>query len=222
MLTKDLILSETYLRCFEDLPDHVLWTADQIDTSLRQALQSCPLDGEVWLFGYGSLIWNPTFDVQAREVATLHGWHRSFCLRTVAGRASPQTPGRMLSLESGGSTLGVALQVPADALYDQLKAVWLREMVTGAYIPTWAPITLADGQRTWALAFVANTAHPFHDADSAVGTIAPFVASATGPFGTNADYVFRLRAALLEVSVSDQYIDDLAREVERLAAARPL
>jgi glutathione-specific gamma-glutamylcyclotransferase len=112
MITRKSIQSGIYLQSFASCPGEVLWTQEKIDVSLSETLQSRPADGEIWLFGYGSLIWNPLFEYDAREVATLHGWHRSFCLRAIAGRGSPDAPGRMLSLEPGGFTRGVALRLP--------------------------------------------------------------------------------------------------------------
>lgn len=87
---------------------------------------------------YGSLIWNPTMKFAERRKATLHGWHRSFCLHLIAGRATLEHPGRMLSLEPDGCVEGIAFRLPEDSGDQELAAIWLQEMITGAYNPPMA------------------------------------------------------------------------------------
>jgi glutathione-specific gamma-glutamylcyclotransferase len=215
MLTRQAICSGAYLDSFESLP--ALWTMEQIECSLAQTMTLRPMDAaDVWIFAYGSLMWNPMLQFECRTVATLHDWHRSFCLHMVAGRATPDRPGRMLALEPGGHTHGVALRLCPRTQNEDLRVVWIREMILGSYRPTWAPVTLDDGTETHAIAFVADETREQFAPDSAIATIAPLIASAVGKLGTNAEYVFRLRAALHECRVHDPYIEMLASEVERL------
>ena len=218
MLSRKLILSGAYLQAFANVPSDILWTLEKIDASRAKTMESRPMDGDVWLFGYGSLIWNPLFEYEAKEVAMLHGWHRSFCLRTIAGRGCEETPGRMLSLEPGGFASGVALRLPKDKVDEELRIIWIREMVTGAYTPTWADVTLPDGRQITALAFVADPSHPYYESNSDVPHIARFIAAASGPMGTNADYVQKLQSALVDCNVKDSYIENLAAELTRLSA----
>ncbi|WP_420992173.1 gamma-glutamylcyclotransferase [Cupriavidus sp. 30B13] len=216
MFTRETINSGAYLGSF-DLPKDVVWTQGQIDASLAETMRARPAGGEVWVFAYGSLMWNPLLNFDRREIATLHGWRRSFCLRMIAGRGSPEVPGRMLALEAGGSTHGVALRLAAGTLEDELRVLWIREMVTGSYLPTWAPLTLADGTETAAIAFVANTARPQYERDSSVATVASIIAAASGSFGSNADYVLALECALSECALADEYIEALAAALRRRA-----
>lgn len=214
MVTRQIIDSGAYLQHFESLPD--LWTLEQIDASLEETLRARPADAtSIWIFAYGSLIWNPMIEFDQRMVATLHGWQRSFCLQMTVGRASPERPGRMLALRSGGHTGGIALRLHDAASSDELRAIWIREMVLGSYRPTWAPITLEDGSETHAIAFVADESREQFQRDSSVHTVAPLIGWATGPFGTNAEYLFKLRDALAECGVSDPYVDAIVREIDR-------
>jgi cation transport protein ChaC len=219
MLNRTAINSGAYLESFESLPKEILWTREQIDRSLEATLAQRPDIGDAWVFAYGSLMWNPIAHVEQRIAATLHGWHRSFCMRAIAGRGTPERPGRMLSLEPGGSTQGVALRLAHATLEDELRIIWIREMVTGAYLPTWAPVSLADGTETHAIAFVADPAHSQHECDATAYTIAPLMHSASGHFGTNADYVFTLQKTLADCGFTDPYIEELAGELIRLRAA---
>jgi cation transport protein ChaC len=215
MLTRQAIDSGEYLDHFESLPN--LWSTDRIERSLAETMQSKPAQtGEVWIFAYGSLMWNPMVHFDQREIATLHGWHRSFCLRMEVGRGSPEMPGRMLALEAGGHADGVALKLASPMLAEELRLVWIREMVLGSYRPMWVPVTLADGVKTHAIAFVADTGVEQFAIDSSVSTVAPLIASAAGRFGSNADYLFKLHAALHDCRLHDPYIDALAGEVQRL------
>jgi cation transport protein ChaC len=218
MLNRNAIRSGAYLESFDSLPSEMLWTQARIDASLAQTLRQRPHRGEVWVFAYGSLMWNPISEFDSRRIATLHGWHRSFCIRMIAGRGTPEQPGRMLSLEAGGSTQGVALRLAGPALEEELRILWIREMVTGAYRPTWAALTLDDGTQLSAIAFVAEPDGAQYESDARVSAIAPAMSVATGLFGTNAEYVFKLESALADCGLNDPYIDELAAELTRIAS----
>ena len=216
MLTREAVSSGEYFEHFEALPN--LWTRERIRSSLTETLQARPVDAvDTWIFAYGSLMWNPMVEFEKRQTATLHGWHRSFCLRMVAGRGSPEAPGRMLALRPGGHTNGVALKLPVATLDDELQLIWIREMVLGSYRPTWASITLDDGTETHALVFVADKNREQFEPDSCVATVAPLIATASGKFGSNTEYLLKLREALIEVGLQDSYIEELASEIERLS-----
>ena len=216
MLTREAINSGAYLEHFESLPN--LWTRERIQSSLTQTMEARPADAaDTWIFAYGSLMWNPMVEFEKRQTAILHGWHRSFCLRMVAGRGSPENPGRMLALRPGGHTNGVALKLPDALLDDELRLIWIREMVLGSYRPTWASITLADGAETHALAFVADESREQFEPDSCVATVAPLIGTAAGKFGSNSEYLLKLREALFECGLRDSYIEELASEIERLS-----
>lgn len=220
MLSRESISSGAYLDSFDTLPKELLWSAERIESSLAETLLKRPDSGDIWIFGCGSLIWNPLLDFDRQENVTLHGWHRSFCLRIIAGRGSEQTPGRMLALEPGGSTEGVAFRLSAANLHEELRMVWIREMVAGSYCPTWAPVTLADGSNVNAIIFAAEPTRQQYESDSSVATIAPLINIASGLYGSNAEYVFKLESALADKELKDDYVAALASELKRLSASR--
>jgi cation transport protein ChaC len=193
-------------------------TDAQVAQSLASLLAQRP-PGPAWVFGYGSLIWNPLLAHDAECNAMLHGWQRSFCLRSISGRGTPEQPGRMLSLAPGGSTQGLALRLPADRVQHELGLLWQREMLMGSYLPAWLPVRLADGRVVQAITFVANPRHPQHCADACVQTVAATVARARGVFGPNIDYVLSLHRALAARGLADAHVDAI---VAALAAAGPL
>lgn len=216
MLTRQVLDSGAYLEHFECSPN--LWTRERIEQSLAQTLDARPPGNEtgVWVFAYGSLMWNPMMEIETCQIATLHEWHRSFCLRMIVGRGSAERPGRMLALEPGGHTSGIALKLSPASMDEDLRSMWIREMVLGSYTPTWAPVTLLDGTETHAIAFVADMSRDQFQPDSSVATAAPLMATAEGKFGSNADYLFRLHAALGERALQDPYIDELSEAVARI------
>lgn len=220
MLTKQAIDSGAYVENFRAMPG--FWSPEQIERSLEDTLGSKP-DGEpgVWIFAYGSLMWNPMMSFDKRTVATLHDWHRSFCLQMVIGRGSAESPGRMLALEAGGHTNGVALRLPEETLREDLKVLWIREMVLGSYRPTWARVTLDGGAQSHAIAFVVNETSVQYQTDSGVATITPLIASASGAIGSNAEYVFRLKDALSRCALADDYVEALAAELLRFRIQEP-
>lgn len=224
MLTRESLQSGLYLETLE-IPLEYRWTQRRIDESLARTIAARPAalsdasDGHdaLWIFAYGSLLWNPLLDFDRRELATLHGWHRSFCLRTLAGRGSTERPGRMLGLEPGGNTQGAVLRLAGDRRDNELRVVWTREMIAGTYRPIWTGITLADGTDAHAIAFVADASHPLYERDASVATAAPIIARATGSLGSNAEYLFRLEAALSAGGMRDAYIESLAATLRRPA-----
>src|SRR5262249_7434624 len=149
----------------------------------------CHREGsDTWLFGYGSLIWNPCFEYAERRIAKVVGWHRRFCLWTQLGRGSAKRPGLMLGLERGGSCRGVAFRVSAPMVEAELDIVWRREMVTDAYVPTWVNTATAEG-RVRAVAFTINRRHPRYSGLLSERQIVEAIALAEGRLGTNRDYL---------------------------------
>lgn len=217
-LNRDSLSSGKYLMSFKNTPGMDWWSEERIIASMRATLALRPKDEPIWLFAYGSLIWNPQFEFVESSPAVLDGWRRSFCMRLVAGRGSIEQPGRMLSLAPGGQTQGLALRLAEDTLEQELLMVWLREMVGGAYQPDWAKLSLADGRTACGIIFRADPQGVMHEDDDRIETICPLINTAHGILGSNRDYVIQLDAALEEYGFKDDYIHDLA---ERLAQTPP-
>ena len=217
MLTRKLIESGAYLDHFRGLDPAICWNDERQARSIAETLASAPSqEAGIWIFGYGSLIWNPMLRFDERRWATLPGWRRSFCLGMVAGRGSPEQPGRMLAVQPGGSIRGVALRLPDAKVHDELRLLWRREMPTGAYVPTWGTAVLDDGRQVVSLVFAANADHPMHAVDTSITTVAPLVAAASGPYGSNAEYVIRLDDELVAARATDAYVHSLASAVKAL------
>ncbi|WP_329752808.1 gamma-glutamylcyclotransferase [Stenotrophomonas maltophilia] len=214
-LNRDDLSSGSYLDSFSGLPDGVCLSAEQLEESLDLMLAGRPLpDQGVWVFAYGSLIWNPTMEFTDRQQATLDGWERSFCLHLIAGRATVGRPGRMLSLEKGRAVEGVAYFLSGECARQDLLAIWTREMVLGAYLPLWLDVTLEDGRVVSALAFTANHDDAHWRDGSALSCVARAISCAEGPYGTNADYVRQLQRSLQHEGLTDSYVEQVFNALE--------
>jgi cation transport protein ChaC len=216
VLTRDFLLKADCKTAFGTIEETLLLSPEQRRASLQCTLSRRPDNSPVWIFGYGSLMWNPIFDAEEVRPATLQGWHRAFCLRLTAGRGTAAQPGRMLALKEGGSTTGLAFRLPEEKLEEELELLWKREMITGCYVPTWCELTLSDGSAVTALVFVMDAAHPLFEADTRYQVIAPLIARARGPLGTNAQYLFALEQELQKHDMQDECLRGLVEHVRRL------
>lgn len=216
MLTRDFLLKADCKTAFGDIEASLLWSAEQRAASLAAALACRPDHSPVWIFGYGSLMWNPVFEADEIAAGTLLGWHRAFCLRLTAGRGTASKPGRMLALKEGGQTTGLAFCLPEHRLQEELELLWKREMITGCYLPTWCDLALDDGRTVTALVFVMDPRHALYEADSCPKTIAPLIAQAQGPLGTNAQYLFSLEQELKRRGMYDDCLTELVERVRDL------
>ncbi|HDR9224215.1 TPA: gamma-glutamylcyclotransferase [Burkholderia vietnamiensis] len=214
MLDRDTLKSGAFLTSFREAPGIEWWTEERIEASMHETLARRPQSEPVWLFAYGSLICNPLFEFEESHLATLDGWHRSFCIRLVLARGSIEKPGRMLALEPGGSTEGLALRLREEDLEHELRMVWMREMVGGVYRPEWSVVKLADGRTAQSIIFAANPDNALYEQDASPDAVAPVIAAAHGSLGSNRDYVLHLHESLRRHGIVDAYIRELATRLE--------
>ncbi len=184
---------------------------------IREILARAPQPGRVWIFGYGSLMWNPAFHFEARRTALIYGYHREFCLLSKAGRGSPERPGLMLSLEPGGSCHGVVYRLAPKQLQTELDVVWRREMFTRSYHPVWVAARTPRGA-AHAIAFAANRAHERYRGGLDEATMARYLASGAGPVGRCCDYLFDTVAHLRQLGIRDRRMEKLERRVRAALA----
>ena len=171
----------------------------------------------MWVFAYGSLIWNPDFPVAESALARLSGWHRSFCMRSIHHRGSAEEPGLVLALDAaaGAQCNGLALRVTPGHEPATLAALRERELISSAYIERELPLDLADGRQVSALAYVVDPDHAQYcrlDPD----VQARIIARAEGGRGPNRDYLFATARHLSELGIADAELDALAARVAAL------
>nr|WP_315591691.1 gamma-glutamylcyclotransferase [uncultured Cupriavidus sp.] len=201
-----------------DAPSARLLTEADHIASLRRTLAIRP-QGDVWVFGYGSLIWNPAISFVERRITMIDGWHRSFCLSITALRATADCPGLMLALERGGSCHGAAYRIAEDDVERELRLLWRREMVCGAYVPRWIELKNLDGESFgWAIAFTIDADDPQYAGGLDEGTIVHRLATASGGLGSAADYLFRTYDSLHANGIRDSKLERLASLVKTSSA----
>jgi cation transport protein ChaC len=189
-------------------------TAEQIEASLRGTLALRPEDdrGDIWLFAYGSLIWNPLIHVEEHEVTRLSGYHRRFCLWSTAGRGTPRQPGLVLGLDAGGCCQGVALRVRADHAVDELRLVWRREMVVGSYCPRWVRVSNG-GVTRWAITFAVNRRHPGYAGRLHQDEVVEAMVRTRGHLGSPVEYLLKTVEGLESHGVHDPHLVALRERV---------
>ena len=170
--------------------------------SKRRVLAELGAGEDVWVFAYGSLMWNPCIHYIDRRPALIHGYHRSFCMWTPLGRGSPENPGLMLGLDNGGSCRGVAFRIAACEVEEELDIVWPREMVAGSYDPRWVTVR-TDLGAVRAVTFVMDHENERYAGRLPVTTIVRHLATAGGRLGTAFDYLEATVAHLDELGIDD-------------------
>jgi cation transport protein ChaC len=168
-------------------------------------------DADLWVFGYGSLMWRPGFPYLERRLAHLHGYHRSLCVYSHVHRGTPEKPGLVLGLDRGGRCQGVAFRVAAaeaDATVHYLRE---REQVTAVYRERHLPVQLDDGRAVTALAYVVDRSHPQYAGRLPEPELLRFVRQGAGVSGLNPDYVRSTYEHLAAMGVDDPVLQRLTQ-----------
>lgn len=182
------------------------------------AVELVRLRGETPLriFAYGSLIWKPELEFSKGAVATLPGWHRSFCLHIERWRGTRATPGLMMALDRGGSCRGVLYELPDENPLAQMERLLRREMTNKppTNIPRWLAVTVG-GEKLCAIAFTASRTSPNYRGSLPADEVAKVLARAAGHWGTGAEYLFNTVSHLEEFGIHDRNL----WHVQQLVAA---
>jgi cation transport protein ChaC len=162
--------------------------------------------GDLWVFGYGSLMWSPCFDYSQKRLARAHGYHRALCILSTRYRGTDRKPGLVMGLCPGGSCWGMAYRIDAPRLRRALARLWYREMPRRVYEPRLIPVKL--GSKTVrALAFVADPAHPSYVRELDLHGRARLVAQGIGIRGACVDYIRNTLDHMHEVGVRDPHLE---------------
>jgi cation transport protein ChaC len=172
----------------------------------------------MWVFGYGSLIWDPGFPVAEAVVARLDGWQRSFCMASVHWRGTAEAPGLVLALDAaeGAACEGLAFRVAEGAEAETLAGLRRRELVSYAYVERDLPVRLADGREVAALTYVIDRAGPQYRGGLTAAAQAEVIARAAGERGPNRDYLYATAAHLAQLGIADPDLDALVTRVRAL------
>lgn len=185
----------------------------------RAVLAEIDTSAPLWVFGYGSLLWNPEFDVAERVPAVLEGYHRAFCMRSVHHRGRPEAPGLVLALDpmEGAECHGLAFRVAPDRRDPTLAYLRERELISSAYLERMLPLALQDGRRVTAVAYVVDTDHVQYCGGLPLDEQARIISRAVGGRGPNTDYLWNTVSHLAELGIEDDDLTWLSSEVRRIS-----
>ena len=174
----------------------------------------------MWVFGYGSLLWNPGFEVAQSRVATLRDYARSFCMRSIHHRGTETDPGLVLALDEtpGAFCRGMALAVSEGQEAQTLDYLRERELISSAYLEKDLAITLNDGETVTAVTYVIDPHHVQYCGGLPLEEQAQIISRAVGGRGPNTEYLFNTTAHLTEIGLHDPDLDWLADRVRALIA----
>ncbi|MEH6644589.1 gamma-glutamylcyclotransferase [Sulfitobacter sp.] len=173
----------------------------------------------MWVFGYGSLLWNPGFEVAQSVIGTLPHYARSFCMRSIHHRGTEEAPGLVLALDQqpGKACEGVALEVTAGHEDQTLIYLRERELISSAYVEKELSVQLVNGREVTALVYVIDEAHEQYCGDLALEEQAQIIARAVGGRGPNTEYLYNTAEHLTSVGLHDPALEWLATRVREIA-----
>ena len=157
---------------------------------------------DLWIFGYASLIWRPDFDFSEQRRARVHGWHRALKMWSRINRGTPECPGLVFALLSGGSCHGVVYRVPRHEVPEVVARLWLREMVTGVYDPRLLRCSTDKGP-IQALAFTLSRRSPNFTGELSEARYREIFSVACGRYGSTHDYARQTLESLHHHGISD-------------------
>ena len=190
-------------------------TEQQRNDSLLGMFKNGIINQDVWLFGYGSLIWNPAIHFERKSIMTVYGFHRKFCLKTYLGRGSKEVPGLVLGLDHGGSCRGIAFKIPAKIAPKELDIIWRREMLSGSYIPKWLTGKIGDTE-VKALGFIVDRQQDRYVKKLSDCETAAMISRAKGFLGTCADYLIETSRHLENAGIPDKKLKTLVKLIDHI------
>lgn len=187
------------------------------DDATREGLRRAALaghEGDLWVFAYGSLIWDPALDFAEVRRAFAASHRRRFILEDVyGGRGTPTAPGLMAALDAGDGCHGLCFRVAADRVEEETEILFRRELLGPGYIATFIPVDL-DDRRVTALTFLADHSVDMINADLPRASQVRYLATGTGFLGSSYDYLRGVVDHLHDMEIPDPELDALLAETE--------
>jgi len=181
---------------------------DPLATRILREWQS--QQGDLWVFGYGSLIWRPDLPFSECRRATIHGWHRALRMWSHVNRGTAQCPGLVFALLPGGSCRGLAFRVPAARVPDVFPQLWQREMPMPIYTPRWLNVNTTGGV-VRALAFTLSRSHPAFTGALSDSDYQHIFRTARGIYGSTRDYAETALAELHRLGIRDRALERIVK-----------
>ena len=176
----------------------------------------------MWVFGYGSLLWNPGFAYQHHKLVRLNGYRRSFSMSSIHHRGTKDAPGLVLALDKSESSAcyGLAFYVAKKDEHDTLAYLRERELISSAYMEVFVELIDKEGVKETALAYIIDKSHVQYCSGLSLEQQAKIISRAVGERGPNAEYLFKTVAKLKSLDISDDELDWLEADVRRILDAK--
>tara|TARA_B100000945_G_scaffold314302_1_gene311713 strand:- start:430 stop:1071 length:642 start_codon:yes stop_codon:yes gene_type:complete len=185
----------------------------ELSKSINDFLKGKNLEEGIWVFGYGSLMWNPDLKLAEKRNGYLKGYHRSLCLKSIVYRGSPEYHGLVFGLDYGNSCEGIVYRIEEKNIKSEIMKLWEREMFAGTYIPTWVNVKTKQGTIS-AVTFVINQDHKHYISNLEIEEIAERVIKAEGTCGSCHDYVRNTVTYLQNLGLRDHSLEQLIKFIE--------
>ena len=170
--------------------------------------------GDIWVFGYGSLMWNPGFDFLEVQRARAYGVHRAPCIYSWVHRGTRERPGIVLGLDQGGACIGKAFKISGDNRDETLDYLRARELVTNVYLERIRPIVLESGQSVRAVTYIADTKHEQYAGRLGHEALIAQIKGAVGKSGDNESYITDTADHLREMGIRDGLMERITAELK--------
>lgn len=174
--------------------------------------------GELWVFGYGSLMWRPGFEFEEVRPALLRGYHRDLCIKSILYRGTPDQPGLVLGLDNGGSCRGMAYRIAAERRLAAVDYLDRRELATRAYHARFLQLDLDDGRRVTAYGYVCDHAHPQYAGNLPEEEKVALIRQGEGREGPCREYLANTVRHLDDLGIRDGLLHRMLRAVDEGAA----
>ena len=186
------------------LKDQTVLNDNELLAIRRKIIPDSGIGETIYIFAYGSLLWNPTFNYLEQRPARIYGFHRRFCMKTKLGRGSIKNPGLMLALDKGGNCKGSVYKLHKKTELNEIDLLFKREMVTGAYIPKLIKTEIGPGQWVKSLAFTVDKKNKNYISNITLEETAKLISKAHGFLGTCEEYLNYTIDSLKELNIEDK------------------
>lgn len=213
-LTKKNI-NDGYIREYIDRmqgSDRVL-SDEELIQERNKILPQSILKHDLYVFAYGSLLWNPTINFEQQIIGKIFGFHRSFCMLTKLGRGSYENPGLMLGLDRGGSCKGILFKLKKKNALKNIDILFKREMVTKAYVPKLLNAYLKNRKKVRAITFTVDKKHKNYYKERCYFEKIKLITKASGFLGSCLEYLKNTSESLDELNISDKEIKNLMNKL---------
>ena len=214
ILTREALLNGEIERLVDNGQDNLDRMSDEQRAALIESTLNTLGNSDLWVFGYGSLIWNPALNYEEHRRCTITGFEKKFCFWTTLSRGSKECPGLMVGLVNGGRCNGVAFRIAAENAATELDILFRREMSHFIYKASWVDAHCVETNKSFkTLTFVVDDKNHRYVDNLTVEETVRVIATAEGPLGRNCDYLFQLSEKMQELGFNEPELEKLAHSV---------